>query len=239
MVWLAAILTAACLTTALSREWQRPAGWQHYRISTRTAASGAWRQMPGTYVVLETTAGEIVLRMLPDVAPATVANFVGLVEGTREFIDHRTGARVKRPFYDGLTFHRVLRDVMIQGGCPRGDGTGGPGYLLADERPIRAPYTRGAVCMARIPGRPNTAGSQFFILLSDVEGQLPREYVVFARVVSGMEVADAIGRAPTTANPHDPTEQSTPLQPVVIRRAVVVRIPVRGGRGGAAPTRPR
>ncbi len=79
---------------------------------------------PGTYAVFETSQGTIVCRLLEKEAPKTVANFVGLAEGTKEFTDPRTGQKVKRPFYDGLSFHRVIPQFMIQGGCPLGTGTG-------------------------------------------------------------------------------------------------------------------
>src|SRR6266853_4439705 len=85
---------------------------------------------PGTYAVFETSQGTIVCRLLEKEAPKTVANFVGLAEGTKEFTNEKTGQKEKKNFYDGLTFHRVIPDFMIQGGCPRGDGRGGPGYTF-------------------------------------------------------------------------------------------------------------
>ena len=88
---------------------------------------------PGTYAVFDTSQGNIVIRLFEKEAPQTVANFVGLAEGTKEFKDPKTGQKVKRPFYDGLTFHRIIPQFMIQGGCPMGTGTGDPGYRFADE----------------------------------------------------------------------------------------------------------
>ena len=87
---------------------------------------------PGTYAVFDTSQGTIVFRLLEKEAPQTVANFIGLAEGTKEFKDPRTGQKVKRPFYDGLIFHRVIPQFMIQGGCPLGTGTGDPGHRFAD-----------------------------------------------------------------------------------------------------------
>jgi cyclophilin family peptidyl-prolyl cis-trans isomerase len=84
-------------------------------------------------VLLKTEAGEITVELWPDIAPKTVENFTGLAEGTKEWTDPKTGMKVKRPFYDGLMFHRVIDDFMIQGGCPKGDGTSGPGYAFEDE----------------------------------------------------------------------------------------------------------
>ena len=83
---------------------------------------------PGVYVLFDTTMGKMVARLFDKEAPKTVANFVGLAEGTKEFTDPKTGQKVKRPFYDGLLFHRVIPNFMIQGGCPVGTGEGDPGY---------------------------------------------------------------------------------------------------------------
>src|ERR1700680_5136807 len=90
---------------------------------------------PGTYAILETSQGNIVCRLFEKEAPQTVANFIGLAEGTKEFTDPATGKKNKRPFFDGLAFHRVIPSFMIQGGCPLGTGTGGPGYRLAGALP--------------------------------------------------------------------------------------------------------
>jgi cyclophilin family peptidyl-prolyl cis-trans isomerase len=87
----------------------------------------------GTYAIFETSQGNIVVRLLEKEAPKTVANFIGLAEGTKEFTNEKTGQKEKRPFYDGLIFHRVIPQFMIQGGCPQGSGMGGPGYKFADE----------------------------------------------------------------------------------------------------------
>ena len=196
------------------------------RPGARAARTPA-RRPPGTYVTLETPAGAIVLRMLPQEAPQTVANFVGLAEGTKPFREWRPGPNqgqmARRPFYDGLTFHRVLHGFMIQGGCPKGDGTGGPGYTIPDELPPRRPYLRGAVLMSH-GDRPNSAGSQFFILQADVRSHLPKQYTVFGEVFQGMEVVDRIASGPTQPNPFRPNERSTPVKPVVIEKAVVSRV---------------
>ncbi len=85
---------------------------------------------PGTYAIFETSQGDIVSKLFDKEAPKTVENFVGLAEGTKEFTDPKTGQKAKRPFFDGLTFHRVIPQFMIQGGCPLGTGTGGPGLSL-------------------------------------------------------------------------------------------------------------
>src|SRR5580704_7361892 len=87
----------------------------------------------GTYAIFETSQGSIVVRLLEKEAPKTVENFIGLAEGTKEFTDESTARKTKKNFYDGLVFHRVIPQFMIQGGCPQGTGRGGPGYKFADE----------------------------------------------------------------------------------------------------------
>jgi peptidyl-prolyl cis-trans isomerase B (cyclophilin B) len=128
---------------------------------------------------LKMSQGSIRVELLPDDAPKTVENFERLA---------RDG------FYDGLVFHRVIEDFMIQAGCPRGDGTGGPGYTFEDE-PNDQHVVRGALAMAN--AGPNTNGSQFFIVTADACPWLDGKHTVFGRVVDGMDVADAISRVPS------------------------------------------
>ena len=121
-------------------------------------------------VTIETDRGEIVMELDPGLAPNTVNNFVSLA---------RDG------FYDGLTFHRVVPDFVIQGGDPEGSGRGGPGYRFADE-PVKGDYTVGAVAMAN--AGPNTNGSQFFICIDDCRHKLAKAYNLFGYVIDGMDV---------------------------------------------------
>ena len=146
-------------------------------------------------VVMKTTLGDIEIEMFPDVAPNTVANFVGLATGTKEWTDPKTNEKVKRPFYDGLIFHRVIPNFMIQGGCPKGNGTGDPGYKFADECKVNgkvvAKNDYGAISMAN--SGPNTNGSQFFIITK--KGGTPwldGKHAVFGKVIKGMDVAHKI-----------------------------------------------
>ena len=244
-------------------------------------------------VLIKTNQGEIELEMFIKAAPETVANFIGLAEGTKEFTDPKTGEKVKRHYYDGLTFHRVIPDFMIQGGCPLGTGSGDPGYKFADEinadalglnemlavpngqphphllirsqsefqSKILAPlferlkikdqndlnarmdevrggmeqltlkdaYTgigyefkdghpsekplRGVIAMAN--SGPNTNGSQFFINVADTP-HLTGKHTVFGKVVRGMEVVDAVSKAPTSAG-------SKPTEPIIIESIRVIR----------------
>ncbi|HEY0709271.1 MAG TPA: peptidylprolyl isomerase [Polyangia bacterium] len=141
-------------------------------------------------VHFETTKGEIVAELFEDDAPNTVANFVGLASGTKEFTDPKTREKAKRPFYDGLTFHRVISNFMIQGGCPIGTGTGGPGYQIKCETSgNKQVHVRGSLSMAHA-GR-DTGGSQFFICHSP-QKHLDRKHTVFGQVVSGLDVVDKI-----------------------------------------------
>jgi cyclophilin family peptidyl-prolyl cis-trans isomerase len=142
---------------------------------------------------LHTTAGPVTIELFDDDAPKTVDNFRKLsADG----------------FYDGLTFHRVIRDFMIQGGCPEGTGTGGPGYTFEDEINENK-IVRGALAMAN--AGPNTNGSQFFIVTTDAAPWLDGKHTVFGRVTEGMDTVDSIEAAPTGAGDR-------PTEPQVIER---------------------
>jgi peptidyl-prolyl cis-trans isomerase B (cyclophilin B) len=124
-------------------------------------------------VTITTDRGPIVMDLDPQLAPNTVNNFIGLA---------------RQGYYDGLTFHRVVPEFVIQGGCPEGSGMGGPGYKFADE-PVVGEYTLGAVAMAN--SGPGTNGSQFFICIDDCTRKLTPNYNLFGHVVEGIEVAQA------------------------------------------------
>jgi len=149
--------------------------------------------------ILKTTEGEIVIKLWSDKTPITVNNFVDLS---------------KNGFYNGTIFHRVIKGFMIQGGDPKGDGTGGPGYRFDDE-PFEGEYKRGIVAMAN--SGPNTNGSQFFIMHQD--NALPKNYVIFGEVVSGIEVVDKIASAEVGISSSG--EVSKPISPVVINSVVI------------------
>ena len=153
-------------------------------------------------IVLDTNMGQIKLDMLPGVAPGHAGNMLGLA---------------KIGFYDNLTFHRVINGFMIQGGCPEGTGTGGPGYTInAEFNPTK--HEPGVLSMART-NDPNSAGSQFFICLEAQPG-LDNQYTVFGRTADpeSLAVVKKIGAVPTGA-------QDRPTKPVVIEKATVVEKP--------------
>jgi peptidyl-prolyl cis-trans isomerase A (cyclophilin A) len=144
----------------------------------------------GTYAIFETSLGNVVCRLFDKEAPKTVENFIGLAEGTKEFRDPISGKKEKRPYYDGLTFHRVIPQFMIQGGCPQGDGRGGPGYNFADEFHSSLRHNKpGKLSMAN--AGPNTNGSQFFITVAPTP-HLDNRHSIFGEVVEGMDIANKI-----------------------------------------------
>ncbi len=144
------------------------------------------------YATFKTSMGDIVLKLLPDKAPKTVENFVGLAEGTKEWTDPK-GQKVKKPLYDGTMFHRVIPDFMIQGGDPLGNGTGGPGYRFADEIGPDNKFDRpGLLAMAN--AGPNTNGSQFFITEVPTPW-LDKGHTIFGEAVKGKDLVAKIARA--------------------------------------------
>ncbi len=171
--------------------------------------------MTNTYATFTTTEGTFTIRLFDAEAPKTVANFAGLAEGTKEWVDPRTGQKVKRPFYDGLVFHRIIPDFMIQGGDPLGNGTGGPGYTFDDEFSPKLKHDRpGLLSMAN--RGPNTNGSQFFITLVPT-AWLDNRHTIFGEVVEGLDVVQAIGKVPTS-KPGD-----RPLKDVVVQSVKIER----------------
>ena len=147
--------------------------------------------------------GDINIELMPQIAPKTVDNFIKLVE---------------KKFYDGLTFHRIIKGFMIQGGCPLGTGTGGPGHQIEGEfksngfdNPLK--HTRGVISMARAQN-PNSAGSQFFIMHQD-SPHLDGQYAAFGKVIEGFDVLDLIANVKTGS-------QDKPLEKVVIQSIHIV-----------------
>jgi peptidyl-prolyl cis-trans isomerase A (cyclophilin A) len=168
----------------------------------------------GTYAIFETSLGNIVCKLFDKEAPKTVENFIGLAEGSKEFVNPMTGKKEKRNYYDSLTFHRVIPQFMIQGGCPRGDGRGGPGYSFADEfHPSLRHSQPGKLSMAN--AGPNTNGSQFFITVAPTP-HLDNRHTIFGEVVEGQDVADKISNTPRDSadKPRTPVTMNVRIERV-------------------------
>jgi peptidyl-prolyl cis-trans isomerase A (cyclophilin A) len=166
------------------------------------------------YAEFITSEGNFTIRLFDAEAPNTVANFVSLAEGTKEWTDPRTGKKVKQPYYDGIIFHRVIDGFMIQGGDPLGKGTGGPGYEFGDEfHPSLRHSKEGMLSMAN--RGPNTNGGQFFITLAPTP-HLNNRHSVFGEVESGMDVVRKIGSTKVGANDR-------PVKDVVIQTIKIER----------------
>ena len=146
---------------------------------------------------LKTNRGDIVVTLFPNHAPATVDNFTGLAEGTKEWTDPSTGQTSTERFYDGLTFHRVIDGFMIQGGCPRGDGRGGPGYQFKDEFHPELQFSKPYL-LAMANAGPGTNGSQFFITVGPTP-HLNMRHTIFGEVADAdsRAVVDSIGQTKT------------------------------------------
>ncbi len=168
--------------------------------------------------ILHTTKGDIRVELFGNHAPVTVANFTGLATGSKEWTDERSGAKRSEPFFDGLGFHRVIDGFMIQGGCPLGTGTGGPGYTFDDEihpeLTFREPYLL-AMANAGKRGGQGTNGSQFFVTVGPTP-HLQGKHTIFGRVADdeSRAVVDAIATTPTD-------RRDQPVEPVTIERVEI------------------
>jgi peptidyl-prolyl cis-trans isomerase A (cyclophilin A) len=170
---------------------------------------------PGTYAVFETSEGDIVCRLFEKDAPKTVANFVELAEGKREWTHPTTRKKSTDPLYNGTIFHRVIPDFMIQGGDPMGTGFGGPGYQFEDETkgsPHR--FDKGGK-LAMANSGPNTNGSQFFITVANTDW-LSGKHTIFGEVVEGYEIAEKISK--TARNRQDRPNKDVAVKSVRIER---------------------
>ncbi|MFH0803550.1 MAG: peptidylprolyl isomerase [Candidatus Tagabacteria bacterium] len=170
--------------------------------ATQQANELSDNQIKMNIITIKTNFGEIQFETYDTDAPKTVQNFITLAE---------------KGFYDGLTFHRVIKGFMIQGGDPNGNGAGGPGYQFEDElnpntESYKAGYKKGVVAMAN--AGPNTNGSQFFIMLEDYP--LPNNYTIFGKVIKGQETVDAIGSVQIGVN-------DKPLKPVIMEKVTVTK----------------
>jgi peptidyl-prolyl cis-trans isomerase A (cyclophilin A) len=170
------------------------------------------------YATLSTSAGDIRLKLFPNHAPKTVANFVELAEGNREWTDPRTGQKTQDPLYDGTIFHRVISGFMIQGGDPLGTGTGGPGYRFNDEIHPELAFTKPYL-LAMANAGPGTNGSQFFVTVAATTW-LTGKHTIFGEVADdeSRQVVDKIAGTQTGA-------QDRPVNDIVIEKITFERVP--------------
>lgn len=150
---------------------------------------------------IETNKGTVTAELFPADAPNTVNNFVCLADDG---------------YFNGTPFHRIVKGFVIQGGDPTGTGMGGPGYKFNDE-PVSREYERGTLAMAN--AGPNTNGSQFFIVLDDLRGKLPKNYTIFGKVTEGLDVVDAIANTPTSVGRSG--EKSTPNEAITVEKVTI------------------
>jgi peptidyl-prolyl cis-trans isomerase A (cyclophilin A) len=183
--------------------------------TTQAAPSSAKEQTltPGLYARFATSEGNFTVRLFEEQAPKTVANFVGLADGTKDPATGKPGQG--KPFYDGQIFHRIIDGFMIQGGDPLGNGRGGPGYTFADEFDPKLVFDRAGL-LAMANRGPGTNGSQFFITL-DATTWLNNKHTIFGEVVEGLDIVRKIGHVKT-----GPGDQ--PVTPVVVTHVAIERI---------------
>src|SRR4029453_4044820 len=170
--------------------------------------------MSETYAHFVTNEGNFTVRLFDEQAPRTVENFVGLAEGTREWSDPRTNQKVRKPYYNGTIFHRIIDGFMIQGGDPLGQGMGGPGLNIRDEFPPKLRHNRACILSMANRG-PNTNGGQFFITLGPTP-HLDDRHSVFGEVTDGMDIVSKIGRTPTG-------DRDRPKKDIVIQQVTIER----------------
>jgi peptidyl-prolyl cis-trans isomerase A (cyclophilin A) len=170
----------------------------------------------GTYAIFNTSEGAIVCRLFEKDAPKTVANFIELAEGKREWTHPVTHKKSSEKLYDGTIFHRVIPSFMIQGGDPAGTGFGGPGYRFEDETKGSPHSFQGPGKLAMANAGPNTNGSQFFITVAPTQW-LTGKHTIFGEVVEGYNIAEKIAASPRNA-------QDKPHKAITINSLVIERV---------------
>lgn len=240
MIRIRSILSGFLVVAASSLLAQTPAAPKtatHKAAPHKTAAKPAapvapqtFPADPGLYAALNTTEGRIVLKLYEKETPTTVRNFTSLARGIKEFTDPKTGAKVKRPFYNGLTFHRVIPGFMIQGGDSAGNGTGDGGIAtIKDEFDPSLKFDKpGLLAMAN--RGPNTGSTQFFIT-EGTPDYLNGKHTIFGEVVEGQDVVHKIANVPTFQGGD---KKDRPITPVIVKTVVIRRV----GPAPAAPGAP-
>ena len=178
-------------------------------------ATSAAKYGPGVYAHITTNHGTMIARLFDKDVPRTVENFVGLAEGKKQWRNPRTRTMVRRPYYNNLTFHRIIPGFMIQGGDPEGTGQGGPGFEFADEFNPKLRHNKAGILSMANRG-PNTNGGQFFITLVPTP-HLDNKHSVFGELVEGMDTLQAIGKVPTGVG-------NKPVKPVIMKSVRIERV---------------
>jgi peptidyl-prolyl cis-trans isomerase A (cyclophilin A) len=166
-----------------------------------------------TYAVIKTSMGDITCELYPSKAPATVKNFIGLANGNQKWIDPKTFESANKPLYNGVIFHRVIPNFMIQTGDPLGSGMGGPGYKFEDEIDASLTFSKPGI-LAMANSGPGTNGSQFFITVAPCQW-LNGHHTIFGKVVKGYDIAVRISQVATGENDR-------PLEPIVIKEISII-----------------
>jgi peptidyl-prolyl cis-trans isomerase A (cyclophilin A) len=215
---LLATLLAPSLVLAQPKDAAKPVAKEEAKPAPKESApkdSAPWgaraRKGDAIWATLQTSQGDLTIKLFSKDAPKTVENFVSLAAGERPWIDPKNGQRIQRPLYDGTIFHRVIPDFMIQGGDPLGEGTGGPGYQFEDEFQSGRGFDKPCL-MAMANSGPNTNGSQFFITEVATK-HLNGKHTIFGEVVKGCELVAKIARVPAEGN--------RPSTSVVIKKVVL------------------
>ncbi len=209
MIRTAIVLLCALPLVALAQKPAPPKAAPQKKGSESASMMKRARDGQDLYATFKTNQGDIVVRLFAKDAPKTVENFVGLATGEKAWTHPVTKEKQKKPLYDGVVFHRVIPNFMIQGGDPLGEGFGGPGYTFEDEFKSGRTFDKpGLLAMAN--SGPNSNGSQFFITVAATP-HLNDRHTIFGEVVSGYEVVKKISEVPTS-------QRSKPATPVVIER---------------------
>ena len=206
------------LAAAVSASAQEPAKPAPAPEAAKPAPARVLKKRdPGLYATFRTSLGSIVCKLYEKEAPKTVANFVGLAEGTKEWTHPLTKAKKKEPLYNGTIFHRVIPHFMIQGGDPLGNGTGNPGYFFEDEIVSGLTFDQpGRLAMANRGGGTNTNGSQFFITEVPTK-HLNGQHTIFGQVVEGQALVTKIANVPAD-------RANKPLRPVKLIKVTIERV---------------
>ena len=206
----------AAPTTKPAPPTEKPAAPASKPAAPAAPAASAAKYGPGVYAHITTNHGVMIARLFDKDAPRTVENFVGLAEGKKQWRNPRTNTMVRRPYYNNLTFHRIIPGFMIQGGDPEGTGSGGPGFTFADEFNPKLRHSKAGILSMANRG-PNTNGGQFFITVAPTP-HLNDRHSVFGELVEGMDTLMAIGKVPTSK------ADNRPIQPVVMKSVRIERV---------------